>query len=157
MRDGVIWVAITSLPGKSNAPLTAVHNPFISRLRVHKVYTFIHRSFAIGVKKPNNLKYSEYMIQCCMSLREDIEHRADAYLLYLIQLQRLAEEVYETFHLEKLPSNTEMELLRLQKAVKAFNTRLQAWKASLPSDIRTSRKLPSSFSKEFPRELTYSI
>ena len=139
-RDGVIWAAIISRLGKFHSQ-SAPYNPHISSLEIHKVYSLIYHRLSIGVKKPNTLKYSEYMIKYCMSLKEEMEYPVDANLLYLIQLQRLAEEVYETFHLEKLSNNTQMEMMRLQTHVKVYNTRLQEWRASLPLDIQKSRML----------------
>ena len=70
-----------------------------------------------------------------------MEFRSDMSLLYLIRLQRIAEEVYATFHLDKLGSHLEMEQLRLQTYVRTYKSQIQDWKASLPPDVLRSRRL----------------
>ncbi|KFZ01378.1 hypothetical protein V500_00788 [Pseudogymnoascus sp. VKM F-4518 (FW-2643)] len=52
-------------------------------------------------RKPNNIHYTEYMMQCAQSLSEDLEYETDALILPLLQTQRLGDE----FHDLLLPTN----------------------------------------------------
>ena len=68
-----------------------------------------------------------------------MEFSSDMLLLYLVQMQRLGEEVHETFYLKKLGNHLELEQLRLQTSVKSFKLQLESWKISLPVEIEPSR------------------
>ncbi len=114
----------------------------------HSFHMLIHsilqlnilRSLSISWKRPNTLEHSDYMLECALSLQADSQYATDEFLLHLIQLQQLAEEVDKTFagNIADMPSD--LLALQLQTNVKRFQTRLNTWRASIPFHLEKSGK-----------------
>ena len=67
-----------------------------------------------------------------------MEFPSDLLLLYLIQIQRVAEEVHEAYYMQKIGGQPMLEQMRLQTHAKTFRSQLQGWKASLPVEVEGS-------------------
>ncbi|KFY07873.1 hypothetical protein V492_06757 [Pseudogymnoascus sp. VKM F-4246] len=69
--------------------------------RVYIGCYYLSSSSAWVWRQPNNMHYTEYMMQCAQSLSEDPEYETDSLILPLLQIQRLGDEFNDLL----LPAN----------------------------------------------------
>lgn len=84
---------------------------------------------AIYVLKQSNFSYTSYIEECCQSLYDKPEHLYDKYLIYIVQLQRLAEKIdrLSASHGQELMrpgSGTELYVIDMKSDLEAFQRRL---------------------------------
>lgn len=77
--------------------------------------------------KPNGVQFQSYMIECAISLGQELEHPTDALLLPLVQLQNMAEVNHRS-----LSTVDHMNGLELEMKVQSFQAEFKQWKHSLP-------------------------
>jgi hypothetical protein len=88
-------------------------------------------SIASTTAKPNNLPFSDHIVQSAISLERVLEYDNDRLIYPLIRLQRLGEEIYEIYQTEM--SNTNQS--RLHVHADRMMARLNEWRCSVPADI----------------------
>ncbi|KIW02787.1 hypothetical protein, variant [Verruconis gallopava] len=91
--------------------------------------------------KPNNLPFSEKMLQDSILLDELQEYQTDRLIRPLIRLQHLAERTYETYRGEKSDGGQN----RLHLHASQMITQLKEWKCSTPSDLADTALLQSAY------------
>lgn len=94
-----------------------------------------------SLRKPSLLKYSNYIDECAQELGQAAQSESDILLHYLIQLQRLGEEVEQAFNYSSEASHPYMDAIRIDILVKSFEQRLSQCEAALPVQIRDNGKL----------------
>jgi hypothetical protein len=89
----------------------------------------------MAFRRPNNLKYTDYVDTCCQALSDAKETPSDYLLPYFIRPQRLAEEINTTFDYggyQQLPS---LDAIRTEILLKTFRKQLKHFEETFPSDV----------------------
>jgi hypothetical protein len=89
---------------------------------------------SVAFRKPNNLKYTDYIDTCCQALSDAKETPSDYLLPYFIRLQRLAEEISTTFDYGGYQQLPALDAIRTEMLVKTFRKQLKQFEESFPSD-----------------------
>ncbi|KAJ5096850.1 hypothetical protein N7456_007571 [Penicillium angulare] len=97
----------------------------------------LHRA-AVFLHKHSNFPYIPYFDECCQSLDQAEEYPTDKYIVYLFQLQHIAEKINRLSadhrnDLKKPMSGTELYVMSIKSDLEAFENRL-------PFEISTSRE-----------------
>lgn len=82
--------------------------------------------------KPTGMQFQSYMIDCAISLGQDLEHPTDALLLPLVQLQNMAEVNHRSLSTVDNTTHDHMNGLDLESKVQSFQVEFKQWKHSLP-------------------------
>ena len=78
----------------------------------------------MAARKPNNMRYSEYMMTCALSLQQNMEFPTDKLLPSLLKMQQLSEEANTTWYL-KSSDPLEVQQLRAHMHVELFKKQLE--------------------------------
>lgn len=89
--------------------------------------------FAVALSGPNLLKFTDYMMECGIRLRNDAEFPSDRLILYMIDLHRIGDQIHDTFRSEDnaLPVNENRLYLHLQ----LLQEELKRWESQIPGDL----------------------
>lgn len=90
---------------------------------------------SVAFRKPNNLKYTDYIDTCCQALSDAMETPSDYLLPYFIRLQRLAEEINITFDYGGYQQLPALDAIRTEMLVKTFRKQLKQSEESFPPDV----------------------
>ncbi|TAQ88277.1 hypothetical protein B7494_g3380 [Chlorociboria aeruginascens] len=96
---------------------------------------YLCSSLCLGLRKPNALKYIDYMEECCQSLANTREMDSDYFLPYFIRLQRLAEEVNDAFDYDSGNHLPQLDCFRIELLAKNFNQKLNQLETAFPADV----------------------
>ncbi|KUJ19994.1 uncharacterized protein LY89DRAFT_716459 [Mollisia scopiformis] len=102
--------------------------------RVYLGCYYISSSICHGLRKPNNMKYSSYMEECAQALSQSGQAETDRLLPYFIQLQRLSQEVSETFDYAANFELPPLDAGRISVLSKAFEQQLNQIESSISSE-----------------------
>lgn len=94
-----------------------------------------------SLRKPGLLKYSPYIDECAQELARAGQAESDMLLHYLVQLQRLGDEVDDAFNYSSEASHPHMDAIRIDILIKSFAQRLSQCEAAFPLQIRDNGKL----------------
>ncbi|KFZ20552.1 hypothetical protein V501_00059 [Pseudogymnoascus sp. VKM F-4519 (FW-2642)] len=86
-------------------------------------------------RKPNDLRYNDYVEDCYQTLIEANATPSDFLLPYFVRLQRLAEEVNTTFEYDAYEQPPALDTFRTNTLVKTFCKRLRNFEDSFPSEV----------------------
>ena len=92
-----------------------------------------------GFPKPNNLKYTDYINRCALSLQQEMEVATDEFLPSLIRLNHLTEDVNTMYRMESSDYQNELIEARLKTHLQNFQLQLQDWESSLTRNARQYR------------------
>ncbi|KAL2864819.1 uncharacterized protein BJX67DRAFT_199506 [Aspergillus lucknowensis] len=95
---------------------------------------YLSTVIAMATGKPNNLRFSEGMLQSASLFQEKQEFETDELIFPLITLQQLTEEVNETYQLE----NSQVSRNRLHAHAARLKARLEEWWSSISAYSRSS-------------------
>lgn len=76
------------------------------------------------MRKPNSIKYTSYTEECCRFLTIAKEVETDALIPYFIQMQKLADDINQTFDYDGHQELASLEPARVETLVKAFRNSL---------------------------------
>lgn len=102
---------------------------------------YVSSQICHGLRKPNNLKYTDFMEECAQSLAEAGQVETDRLLPFFIQLQRLAEEVNETFDYSSIKESTPTDAIRISVLAKSFDQQLEHIESSFTPEAWTNAQL----------------
>lgn len=91
-------------------------------------------------RKPNNLKYNDYIEECYWALIEANATPSDCLLPYFVRLQRLAEEVNTTFEYDEYQQPPALDTFRTSTLVKTFCKQLRNFEDTFPSEVWNNGK-----------------
>ncbi len=89
----------------------------------------------MAFRKPNNLKYTDYVGTCCQALSDAMETPSDYLLPYFIRLQRIADEINTNFDYGGYQELPALDAVRTETLLKTFRKQLKQFEESLPSDV----------------------
>ena len=101
------------------------------------------KSLAIAFRKPNGMRFINYIETSGLALAEAQATASDSSLIYVIRIQRLAEEVGSAFGYGEPEGSIILGAERIQLSVRAFRTQLQQIMETWPVGISKSSKNPS--------------
>jgi len=101
---------------------------------------FLTATICQGLRKPNSLKYSDYMQTCVESLAQAALVETDKLLLYYIRFQRLADEIDRAFDYSQNHKLPELDTMRIEIFMRAFEQQLNQLEVTFPAEIW---KIPS--------------
>lgn len=87
------------------------------------------------MRKPNTIQYSSYMETCAENLAKSTQAETDRLITYFIQFQKLAEEVTQAFDYQNAYKLPQLDAMRLEILVKAFEQQLKSFETSFPAEI----------------------
>lgn len=99
------------------------------------------QSLAVAMRKPNNLKHTDYIETCCLLLSDTKETPSDILLLHFIRLQHLAEEISITFDYGGYQQLPTLDAVRIEMLLKTFRQKLKQLEVALPSEAWHNGKL----------------
>ncbi|KAJ5610829.1 hypothetical protein N7510_007548 [Penicillium lagena] len=90
---------------------------------------YLSSSISIHVLKQSNFPCTSYIEKCCQSLYDTPEHTYDKYLIYIVQLQRIAEKIdrLSASHGQELMrpgSGTELYVINMKSDLESFQSQL---------------------------------
>ena len=92
------------------------------------------------MRKPNSLKYSEYIEECSQLVAENGEAKTDSLLPYFIRLQRFAEEVNHAFDYDNHDNLPQLDAMRIELLAKTFGQRLNQLQLEMPPEAWNNGK-----------------
>ncbi|KAH7115874.1 hypothetical protein B0J11DRAFT_538676 [Dendryphion nanum] len=114
------------LPGKPTPPPPSAEEQR-ERQRTFLGLYYISSGIAAGMIKPNLLKHSDYMTECCRNLKESHEFKSDAKIEQLIAIRRIDDQVNAAFYVEDaidLPITDS----RISMNLRFMSSQLEDWK-----------------------------
>jgi len=93
------------------------------------------------LRKPNSLKYSDYMATCAESLARAALNETDCLLQYHIKFQRLAEEIDHAFDYSQNLKLPQLDISRIGILLKSFEQQLHQFEVTWPTHVWNSRKI----------------
>lgn len=97
--------------------------------------------FSSALSRPNVLKYSDYMTDCCKRLQSDQEFPSDNIIPYMISLYHIGDQIYAAFKSEDT-DNLDLDQVRLRMHVQLLQSQLKDWKRGIPQDTSQQSKQP---------------
>ncbi|PVI01556.1 hypothetical protein DM02DRAFT_591044 [Periconia macrospinosa] len=91
-----------SILGMSGSSNTKEYTPreLLERQRTYLGCYYLSSMISAGLQKPNLLKHTDYMIDCCRNLRQSYEISSDIIIARLIALRRLDDQIQDAFYSE---------------------------------------------------------
>ncbi|TVY15966.1 Transcriptional regulator WAR1 [Lachnellula arida] len=96
---------------------------------------YITSTLCIGLRKPNNIKYTTYTEECCQVLAAAQEFESDALIPYFVRLQKLAHDINQTFDYDGHQDLASLDPVRVEMLVKAFRQQLTEFEKTFPAEI----------------------
>lgn len=96
---------------------------------------YLSIAFSVALSRPNLLRYSNYMTDCCKRLQADQEFPSDNILLHMIKLYVIGDQVHAAFRSEDAGA-IHADQTRSRMLLQMFESQLKEWKTHLPSDTR---------------------
>ncbi|TVY24608.1 Transcriptional regulator [Lachnellula hyalina] len=96
---------------------------------------YITSTLCIGLRKPNNIKYTSYTDECCQVLAAAQEFESDALIPYFVRLQKLAHDINQTFDYDGHQDLASLDPVRVDMLVKAFKQQLGEFEKTFPAEI----------------------
>ncbi|TVY32046.1 Transcriptional regulator [Lachnellula subtilissima] len=96
---------------------------------------YITSTLCIGLRKPNNIKYTTYTEECCQVLAAAQEFESDALIPYFVRLQKLAHDINQTFDYDGHQDLASLDPVRVEMLVKAFKQQLSEFEKTFPAEI----------------------
>ncbi|KAF4624390.1 hypothetical protein G7Y89_g13783 [Cudoniella acicularis] len=106
--------------------------------------TFLGCYFVV-TSKPANITYNEYMSDCCEALSQAADAETDHLIPYFIKLQRLVEEVNHAFNYNTNLQLSELETVRIEILLKAFEDQLKSFETTFPAKLWDNTAIMMSF------------
>jgi hypothetical protein len=88
----------------------------------------------IGLRKPNNLKYTKHAEECCQVLAAAQEVESDKLIPYFIRLQKLADDINRTFDYDGYQELAPLEPIKAETSVQNFRQKLSQLENSFPPE-----------------------
>lgn len=79
------------------------------------------------MQKPNLLKYTDYMGQCCRDLREYQQYPSDKIISHLLALRRLDDQIQDAFFIEET-SGLAFNDPRISMNFRLLESQLDEWR-----------------------------
>ncbi|CZR59098.1 related to cercosporin resistance protein [Phialocephala subalpina] len=102
---------------------------------------YVSSQICHGLRKPNNLKYTNFMEECAQSLAEAVQVETDRLLPFFIQLQRLSEEVNDTFDYNSIKKSTPTDAIRIGVLAQSFAQQLEHIESSFSPEAWNNAQL----------------
>ncbi|KAH8803339.1 hypothetical protein F5884DRAFT_847183 [Xylogone sp. PMI_703] len=87
--------------------------------------------------KPNNLPFTQYMLECAIILQQSPEFETDHLIYHLVKLQRVVEEARDLYRIDK----TTDSCARVHSHAERLKVNLEEWRHALPASFRHSVSL----------------
>ena len=96
------------------------------RLTYHylSISMLIQIRISIAMRRPNAMRHSDYLEQCCISLAETKEIPTDTLIIHYIQLQKITDEVGTMFGYGDYGDEVSLSPERIHLSVRAFMAKL---------------------------------
>ncbi|ERF73018.1 hypothetical protein EPUS_07112 [Endocarpon pusillum Z07020] len=110
---------------------------------------YLSVAFSVALSRPNMLRYSNYMADCCKRLEADQEFPSDNILLHMIKLYHIGDQIHAAFRSEDAGAvhadHMHADHTRSRMLLQMFALQLKEWKRHLPSDTRRSAAMDLSY------------
>jgi hypothetical protein len=93
------------------------------------------------LRKPNTLKYCDYLETCADSLDRAAVALTDSLLRYSVRLQRLAEDIDHAFDYGQSVKLPPLDTLRIEILLKTFEQQLNQFESTFPQKVWNNRKI----------------
>lgn len=103
-------------------------------------------------RKPNNIHYTEYMMECAQSLSKDPEYETDALILPLLQTQLLGDEFHDLLLPTNIDYSSSSSSEQVQTHVRTFRAKIDELLPKEPSDC-----LPTSLASHLATLHAYEM
>ncbi|KFY04410.1 hypothetical protein V491_09353 [Pseudogymnoascus sp. VKM F-3775] len=103
-------------------------------------------------RKPNNIHYTEYIMQCAQSLSEDPEYETDTLILPLLQTQRLGDQFRDLLLPINLDYSSSCGIGQIRTHMRTFRAKLDE---VLPNSV--SDCLPTNLAAHFATSHAYEM
>ncbi|KAF2649993.1 hypothetical protein K491DRAFT_707826 [Lophiostoma macrostomum CBS 122681] len=126
--------------------------PFSSEVQRERQRSFLgcyylSSAIAVGLMKPNMLKYDDYMVYCGSRLQQDREYPSDKAIGRLISLRRLEDQINSTFNTEEA-TNLPISDSRIAMNLRFMETQLEEWRRDSTSETMSrTLELANSFAE----------
>ncbi|MCJ1402734.1 hypothetical protein MMC11_005955 [Xylographa trunciseda] len=93
---------------------------------------YLSTAFAVALSRPNFVKYTDYMTECCTRIKNDLEFPSDSLIPYMISLHHIGDQINDAFRSEDgdIPP-TSQPLVQMHLAL--LQSQLNEWKSQIPS------------------------
>jgi hypothetical protein len=99
---------------------------------------FMCSASAMGLRRPNLIRWSSYMGECVEVLESSPDAAStDKFLCQLVRNQRIAEEVSIQFQMDDPCAIVNIADPKVQYALRGFERDLEHWSQQVPKDLRT--------------------
>ena len=95
--------------------------------------------FSSALDRPNVLKYSDYMTDCCKRLQSDREFPSDNIIPDMISLHHIGDQIYAAFKSEDT-DDLDVDQVRLRMHVKVLQSQLKDWRRGIVQDTSQQSK-----------------
>ena len=92
-----------------------------------------------AIDRPNVLKYSDYMTDCCKRLQSDQEFPSDNIIPDMISLHHIGDQIYAAFKSEDT-DNLDVDQVRLRMHVQLLQSQLKDWRRGIVQDTSQQSK-----------------
>ncbi|KAE9374683.1 hypothetical protein N431DRAFT_543935 [Stipitochalara longipes BDJ] len=106
---------------------------------------FLTSTICQGLRKPNSLKYCDYMETCAESLARAASAENDYLLQYHIRFQRLSEEIDHAFDYSQNLKLPQLDVTRIEILLKSFEQQLNQFELTFPAHVWNNPSMTMKF------------
>ncbi|MCJ1389439.1 hypothetical protein MMC18_002296 [Xylographa bjoerkii] len=94
---------------------------------------YLSTAFAVALSRPNFVKYTDYMTECCTRLKNDMEFPSDSLIPNMISLHHIGDQINDAFRAEDGDISPASQPL-VQMHLALLQSQLNDWKSQMPPD-----------------------
>ncbi|KAH8682922.1 hypothetical protein BGZ60DRAFT_398964 [Tricladium varicosporioides] len=139
-------LSLQSLKGHPFSILPPICTP--EELETRRTYLgccYLASATCMGLRKPCQVKYNEYTDACSKALTDTSEYESDQLIPYYLRLQKLLQDVNEAFDYGQLQQLPELDAVRIEILLKAFNEQLSQCEKDFPPHIWDNSAISSTY------------